>query len=406
MLAGDQVTIEKVDGRWVAAHAYHQEPAVGETAEADSLEEMGVRDPEPPVGEAAAQVTTLGSTMFYCDNCGREFKSKASVSQHFRHSHAGQQVAFTKKAAVNVIANPSPAPAGELEQAATEVAGTVAVNGVDLSFLNPNGLKTFDSASKALHASPALNVAFVGPTGLGKSAITTLIAQASPWDGRYMSDGCHDGMDIESLVGSTWPGGEGEGLTVWRDGNITAAMRAGAVYHLEEMANAPSEMLSRLHQVMDEGEMRYLSLPESAERRVEIHPNFRYVASWNPPGRGYASNRLTDPVLSRFAVFIELRKPIVNEKAVIRQYVSNDLANRIMRLVTDLRENDDTYVTTRDVKLFAQVLASGITPLDAAEMSFVPKVKRLDASTTVKNLAKISFDPKSSVEEYQEPSYV
>jgi MoxR-like ATPase len=347
-----------------------------------------------------------------CPVCASSWSSKRSLGQHLRHQHGGWGGATFDKAriglvgsgiidAVNQINGQAQAPAAEAAQCVAEVTAASGVNGVgDLStkFFNANGRRVYGHVKKGLEA--GLVVGMVGPSGTGKSTIAHLVAQQPPWNGAYDSIGCHDGMDIESIVGSNWPSNDAGKLTVWRDGALTASLRAGGIFHIEELANAPSEILSRCHQFMDEGSLRYASLPESEERRVAIHPNARIIASWNPPNKGYASTRITKPIMSRFGIIVDVSKPIVREKDLARLFVDDDTANRIMRLVVDMRGSEETYISTRDVKLFAQVIASGISPIDAVKLSLLPKVS--GNTVGVIGWAKASFDMTTTVGEISE----
>ena len=69
------------------------------------------------------------------------------------------------------------------------------------------------------------------------------------------------------------------GETVWQDGPLTMAVRAGAIAYLDEVVEARQDTVVVLHPLADDRRMLPL---EQAGELVEAHPDFQLVVSYNP----------------------------------------------------------------------------------------------------------------------------
>jgi MoxR-like ATPase len=229
----------------------------------------------------------------------------------------------------------------------------------------------------------------LGPTGMGKSVAlreaTMRLAKdlgRDPGTDFYPSAmNFHPATDIAQPVGFQRPRnvqdehGKPLGIALeWTDGVLSKCVREGRPFLAEELTRSP-ETLSRLFSLLDNG-FRSWPTPENPEEHEAIvHPHFWFLASANPSGAGYTTNQLDAALASRF-VILKVDEPIADEAAMMRQVIPNGIANRISKIVTDLRNNPETYPSTRDVSLSAKLISQGLAPaaaLDAAITQKFPK---------------------------------
>ena len=152
-----------------------------------------------------------------------------------------------------------------------------------------------------------LPVVLKGPTGCGKSRLVRHMA----WRLRrpLVTVACHDDLTASDLTGRFLLRG---GETVWQDGPLTEAVRAGAIAYLDELVEARQDTVVVLHPLADD--RRILPI-ERADELVEAHPEFPLVISYNP---GYQSlaKELKPSTRQRF-VAIELGFPPPDAEAEI-----------------------------------------------------------------------------------------
>ena len=249
--------------------------------------------------------------------------------------------------------------------------------------LSPAGRRLVEEL-KRLYPMPVL---LIGGTGWGKSVLVRQVAKELGLN--YDGVNAHPGMDIGLLVGMWKPVSNGSGVSVeWSDGVLTAAIREGRAFMLEELTRAPQEAISRIFGLLDNG-FRYWNLPEAGVGQIEVSPKFWFLATANPTGGGYQTVRLDKALESRFAAIIDLDKPTANEKGLIRQIVSEEMAEKVMHFVSDARRNKDTNLPTRDIVLMAELIARGFDPKRAVELAIAPKYK--DHRDGLKTLAIAHF---------------
>ncbi|MGH7338740.1 MAG: ATP-binding protein, partial [Myxococcota bacterium] len=119
-----------------------------------------------------------------------------------------------------------------------------------------------------------LPILLKGPTGCGKTRFVRNMAWrlARP----LVTVACHDDLSASDLTGRFLVRG---GDTVWHDGPLTTAVRAGAIAYLDEVVEARQDTIVVLHPLADD--RRLLPL-ERAGELVEAHPDFQLVVSYNP----------------------------------------------------------------------------------------------------------------------------
>ncbi len=127
-------------------------------------------------------------------------------------------------------------------------------------------------------AAKRLPVLLKGPTGCGKTRFVEHMA----WKlGRpLVTVACHDDLTTADLVGRYLLVGE---ETVWLDGPLTAAVRAGAICYLDEIVEARKDTTVVIHPLADT--RRVLPVEKRGEL-VRAAPDFMLVVSYNP---GYQS---------------------------------------------------------------------------------------------------------------------
>jgi nitric oxide reductase NorQ protein len=204
-----------------------------------------------------------------------------------------------------------------------------------------------------------LPVLLKGPTGCGKSRFVRHMA----WRlGRpLVTVAGHDDLSASDLTGRYLVRGA---ETVWQDGPLTEAVRAGAIAYLDELVEARQDTVVVLHPLADD--RRVLPL-ERAGERVEAHPDFQLVISYNP---GYQSlaKELKPSTRQRF-VAIELGFPPPDAEAEIvarEAGVAFGTAASLVRVAQSIRPLRDRGLaevpSTRLLVRAARLVEAGLEP--------------------------------------------
>src|ERR687891_3009233 len=122
--------------------------------------------------------------------------------------------------------------------------------------------------------SARLPVILKGPTGCGK----TRFVEHMSWrlQRTLVTVACHEDLTASDLVGKyTLRGDE----TVWQDGPLTTAVKAGGIAYLDEIVEARKDTTVVIHPLTDD--RRILPL-EKKNELVGAHPDFQLVISYNP----------------------------------------------------------------------------------------------------------------------------
>jgi nitric oxide reductase NorQ protein len=201
-----------------------------------------------------------------------------------------------------------------------------------------------------------------GPTGCGKTRFVEYMA----WKLRrpLVIVACHDDLTAGDLVGRYLIQGSD---TVWTDGPLTRAVRAGALCYLDEIVEARKDTTVVIHPLADDRRM----LP--IEKRGEIlaaPPEFMLIISYNP---GYQSimKDLKPSTRQRF-VALEFKYPEDGaETAIVSQEsgVDQELARRLVKLghmTRNLKERGlDEGASTRLLIHAGKLIQSGIESREA-----------------------------------------
>lgn len=176
----------------------------------------------------------------------------------------------------------------------------------------------------------------------------------------------------------------------WVDGVLTHAVRYGWVFIADEINAAPPESTMPLHQVTEEGDRSGLLLREESEV-VTPHPQFRFVATMNPPRGGYGgANQLNDAFKSRFyTIQVDYldpdRESELVEAKTDNESLDSEQIERLCRMASRLRrqykrEEISTPITTREL-LKATNLAEIMSLREAATVVLTGHAKEEDEQT-------------------------
>ncbi len=211
-----------------------------------------------------------------------------------------------------------------------------------------------------------LPVMLKGPTGCGKTRFVEYMAWrlARP----LVTVACHEDLSSTDLVGRFLLEGE---TTVWHDGPLTSAVKTGAICYLDEVVEARKDTTVIIHPLTDD--RRRLPI-EKRGTIVDAPPEFMLVVSYNP---GYQSilKDLKQSTRQRFVAMefdypnAELETEIVAKEGGIDRELARDLVT-IGQKVRNLRGHGlEEGVSTRLLIYAAQMVAKGISPINAAEVA-------------------------------------
>jgi len=227
-----------------------------------------------------------------------------------------------------------------------------------------NEIAVFEAAYKK-----RLPVMLKGPTGCGKTRF--LEYMAFQLNRPLVTVSCHEDLTSSDLVGRFLLEGS---ETVWQDGPLTRAVKAGAICYLDEIVEARTDSTVIIHSLTDH--RRRLTI-EKKGQEVEAHEDFMLVISYNP---GYQTV-LKDLKPSTKQRFIALnfdfpseeieRKIVVNEVPGIGVEIAHQLvaAGRKARLLKD--HGLEEASSTRALVYAANMINAGLDPIAACQVAMV-----------------------------------
>ncbi len=227
-----------------------------------------------------------------------------------------------------------------------------------------NEVEIFEAAYKK-----RLPVMLKGPTGCGKTRFLEYMA----WRLKrpLVTVSCHEDLTSSDLVGRFLLEGD---QTVWQDGPLTRAVKAGAIAYLDEIVEARTDSTVIIHPLTYH--RRQLPL-EKRGMEIEAHEDFMLVISYNP---GYQTvlKDLKPSTKQRFIGInfdypreeIEL-KIIRNEAPDLNPELVAKLvaAGRKARALKDHGLEEAT--STRALVYAAQIMSTGLDPLEACRVALV-----------------------------------
>jgi nitric oxide reductase NorQ protein len=208
-----------------------------------------------------------------------------------------------------------------------------------------------------------LPVLLKGPTGCGKTRFVEYMA----WKLKrpLVTVACHDDLTTADLLGRYLIVGN---ETVWMDGPLTAAVRAGAICYLDEIVEARKDTTVVIHPLADS--RRVLTVDKRGEL-LPAPPDFMLVISYNP---GYQSilKEIKPSTRQRFvALEFDYPSPELETQIVAAEGgVDETLARKLVKLGELTRnlkgQGLDEGASTRLLVHAAQIVSAGRTPGEAA----------------------------------------
>ena len=227
-----------------------------------------------------------------------------------------------------------------------------------------NEIAVFEAAYKK-----RLPVMLKGPTGCGKTRF--LEYMAFQLKRPLVTVSCHEDLTSSDLVGRFLLEGS---ETVWQDGPLTRAVKAGAICYLDEIVEARTDSTVVIHSLTDH--RRRLTI-EKKGQEIEAHDEFMLVISYNP---GYQTV-LKDLKPSTKQRFIALhfdfppedieRKIVVNEVPGVGPETVHQLvaAGRKARLLKD--HGLEEASSTRALVYAANMINAGLDPIAACQVAMI-----------------------------------
>ena len=227
-----------------------------------------------------------------------------------------------------------------------------------------NEIAVFEAAYKR-----RLPVMLKGPTGCGKTRF--LEHMAFQLQRPLVTVSCHEDLTSSDLVGRfLLEGAE----TVWQDGPLTRAVKAGAICYLDEIVEARTDSTVVIHSLTDH--RRKLTI-EKKGQEIDAHEDFMLVISYNP---GYQTV-LKDLKPSTKQRFIGLnfdfpsedieRKILINEVPGLPNETAQQLvaAGRKARLLKDHGLEEAT--STRALVYAGAMIIAGLDAVAACQVAMV-----------------------------------
>ena len=245
-------------------------------------------------------------------------------------------------------------------------------------------IAVFDAAAKS-----CLPMMLKGPTGCGKTRFVEHMA----WRLKrpLVTVACHDDLTTADLVGRYLIVGDD---TVWMDGPLTAAVRAGAICYLDEIVEARKDTTVVIHPLTDS--RRALPVEKRGEY-IEAPPDFMLVISYNP---GYQSvlKEMKPSTRQRF-VALDFDYPDAETEARIVAHeggIDVGTAQKLVKLGNLTRKLKgaglDEGAGTRLLVHAAQLIANGMTPATACTAAIArPLADEADTRDALDDLIRAVF---------------
>jgi nitric oxide reductase NorQ protein len=214
---------------------------------------------------------------------------------------------------------------------------------------------------EACHAR-RLPVMLKGPTGCGKTRFVEHMA----WRlGRpLVTVACHEDLAASDLVGRYLVRAA---ETVWQDGALARAVRAGALCYLDEVVEARQDTIVVIHPLTDD--RRILPIDKTGEL-LDAPPGFQLIVSYNP-GYQHILKDLKPSTRQRFvALDFTFPPPDLETRVVAHEGgVEAGVAGELVSLAGRLRQLRDRGLpevpSTRLLVAAARLIASGIPAREA-----------------------------------------
>lgn len=207
-----------------------------------------------------------------------------------------------------------------------------------------------------------------GPTGTGKSRFIEFMAFELSQN--LITISCHEETSSTDLIGRfIIKGAE----TIWLDGPLTTAVKAGAIIYLDEIAEARPDVIVAIHSLTDHRRELFI---DKIGQTIKAHENFMLVASFNP-GYQRGFKELKPSTRQRFsALTFNYPEPkaeieILTNETKIEESIAKQLVN-IGNKIRNLKELGLTETaSTRLLINAAQLIQSGLPKRLAVRVAIV-----------------------------------
>ena len=235
-----------------------------------------------------------------------------------------------------------------------------------------------------------LPVMLKGPTGCGKTRF--LEHMAFTLKRPLVTVSCHEDLTSSDLVGRFLLEGSS---TVWQDGPLTRAVKAGAICYLDEIVEARTDSTVVIHSLTDH--RRRLTI-EKKGQEIDAHEDFLLVISYNP---GYQTvlKDLKPSTKQRFiAINFDFPAEDVERKIVVNEVpgIDAELAAKLVatgrkgRLLKDHGLEEAT--STRALVYAANMINAGLDPVNACQVAMVnPLTDDLELADALMEIVKAHF---------------
>jgi nitric oxide reductase NorQ protein len=235
-----------------------------------------------------------------------------------------------------------------------------------------------------------LPVMLKGPTGCGKTRF--LEHMAFTLKRPLVTVSCHEDLTSSDLVGRFLLEGSS---TVWQDGPLTRAVKAGAICYLDEIVEARTDSTVVIHSLTDH--RRRLTI-EKKGQEIDAHEDFLLVISYNP---GYQTvlKDLKPSTKQRFiAINFDFPAEDVERKIVVNEVpgIDAELAAKLVatgrkgRLLKDHGLEEAT--STRALVYAANMINAGLDPVNACQVAMVnPLTDDIELADALMEIDKAHF---------------
>ena len=183
--------------------------------------------------------------------------------------------------------------------------------------------------------------------------------------------------------------------TVWQDGPLTRAVKAGAICYLDEIVEARTDSTVVIHSLTDH--RRRLTI-EKKGQEIDAHEDFLLVISYNP---GYQTvlKDLKPSTKQRFiAINFDFPAEDVERKIVVNEVpgIDAELAAKLVatgrkgRLLKDHGLEEAT--STRALVYAANMINAGLDPVNACQVAMVnPLTDDIELAEALMEIVKAHF---------------
>ena len=249
-----------------------------------------------------------------------------------------------------------------------------------------NEIAVFEAAARR-----KLPVMLKGPTGCGKTRFLEYMA----WRLKraLVTVSCHEDLTSSDLVGRFLLAGA---ETVWQDGPLTRAAKAGAICYLDEIVEARTDSTVVIHSLTDH--RRKLTLEKKGEE-IDAHDDFLLVISYNP---GYQTvlKDLKPSTKQRFiGLNFDFPAPEVEKKILMTEVpgLPGDIATKLVATggkARGLKDHGlDEVTSTRALVYAGNLIVAGLAPIEACRAAMVnPMTDDIELSAALSEIISAHFD--------------